>query len=286
MDIVTGALDSVLSKLAEFLKDEYNLQAGVREKITSLSRDLESMHAALRKVAGVPPTEVDELVKLWARDVREMSYTVEDILDDFLVRGEAGLKRKDPDLTWYQHAANKLLEVFSLSQAMARRQISSMIDIINEKAKEVAMRRERYRVDSIVAKPAASSRTVDPRLNAMYTEASQIIGIDKSSADLISMLSSNGDDESNQKMKIVSVVGVGGLGKTTLAKAVYDKTDKSLFDYGVFVPVGQNPDLKKVIRAILIHLDKKEYTDLKYTVLDDYQLIDELRAVLATKRYE
>jgi disease resistance protein RPM1 len=148
------------------------------------------------------------------------------------------------------------------------------------------MRRERYRVDSILAKPAASSRTVDPRLNAMYTEASQIIGIDKSSADLISMLSSNGDDESNQKMKIVSVVGVGGLGKTTLAKAVYDKTDKSLFDYGVFVPVGQNPDLKKVIRAILIHLDKKEYTDLKYTVLDDYQLIDELRAVLATKRYE
>ena len=78
---------------------------------------------------------------------------------------------------------------------------------------------DRFTVDSILAKPAASSRTVDPRLTAMYREASQIIGIDNSRADLISMLSPNENDESNQKMKIVSVVGVGGLGKTTLAKA-------------------------------------------------------------------
>jgi disease resistance protein RPM1 len=120
----------------------------------------------------------------------------------------------------------------------------------------------------------------------MFREASQIIGIDKSSADLISMLLPKGGDESNQKIKVVSVVGVGGLGKTTLAKAVYDKRDKSLFDYGAFVPVGQDPDLKKVFRDILIHLDKEKYTDMKYTVLDENQLIDELRVFLKTKRYE
>ncbi|XP_066334280.1 disease resistance protein RGA5-like [Miscanthus floridulus] len=118
----------------------------------------------------------------------------------------------------------------------------------------------------------------------MYREASKIIGIGKSNADLVSMLSPNRDDESNQKMKVVFVVGVGGLDKTTLAKAVYDKL-KSLFGYGAFVPVGQDPVLKKVFRDILIDLHKDKYTDLKYTMLDERQLINELHDFLRTKRY-
>src|SRR6185437_9756077 len=107
------------------------------------------------------------------------------------------------------------------------------------------------------SKPTSSCRDVDPRLKAMYKEAAQIIGIDKARGDLMSKLSMpQGDDEcSNKKMKIVSVVGVGGLGKTTLAKAVYDEL-KPLFDCGAFVPVGLKPDLKKVFRYILIELDR------------------------------
>jgi hypothetical protein len=45
MDVVTGALGMLPSKLPELLNHEYNkLQEGLRAKIQSLSRDLESMH--------------------------------------------------------------------------------------------------------------------------------------------------------------------------------------------------------------------------------------------------
>ena len=95
MVLVTGAMANVIMKLGKLLNDEVKLQKGVRKKIQTLTRDLESMHAALRRVADVPPNQLDDEVKLWARDVRELSYIMEDILDTFLVRVDS--RDEDPD---------------------------------------------------------------------------------------------------------------------------------------------------------------------------------------------
>lgn len=273
--MVTEALGSVVPKLALLLKEEYKLQAGVRKRIESLSRDLQSMHAAVRRVAEVPPEQLDDEVSLWARDVRELSYDTEDILDTFLVRVDSR-KARDPHM--FKRAAKALGKLFSKSKA--RHRIDGVIRIINEQADAVAERHRRYRIDDIsVSKPSAP-RTVDPRLQAMYTQVTQLVAIQKPIDDLVSKLSPLGDDQ----MKTVSVVGAGGLGKTTLAKAVYDKL-KVNFECTAFVPVGRDPDLKKVFRDILIELEKEIYMDPKFVGLDERQLIDELREYLQDKRY-
>nr|UBY07286.1 NBS-LRR disease resistance protein [Dasypyrum villosum] len=90
-----------------------------------------------------------------------------------------------------------------------------------------------------------------------------------------------GDDASKKRLKKVSIVGFGGLGKTTLARAVYHKI-KGDFDCRAFVPVGQNPDMKKVLRDILIDLGNP-HSDL--AILDANQLIKKLHDFLENKRY-
>ena len=155
-------------------------------------------------------------------------------------------------------------------------------EVIKKRLQEVKDRHATFNVNDIVSNRVASSSTTDPRLEAMYREVKELIGIDKSKADVISKL---GDDGSNKEMrKIVSIVGAGGLGKTTLARAVYDKL-KPQFSCKAFVPLGQNPDPKKILKEILIDLGYNDFSKLAILV-HERQLINELRSFLGTKRYE
>uniref|UniRef100_A0A0E0EIG7 Disease resistance N-terminal domain-containing protein n=1 Tax=Oryza meridionalis TaxID=40149 RepID=A0A0E0EIG7_9ORYZ len=151
MELVTGAMGSLLPKLGELLKDEYDLQTGMKEKVKSLSRELESVHAVLRKVGEVPPEQLDELVKLWARDVRELSYDMEDIVDTFLVRIDSS---ETDDRSVLRHLRKKMSRLFKRTKD--RRKIACAIKEIDKKLQEVEARRARYTVDSIITKPRTS----------------------------------------------------------------------------------------------------------------------------------
>ncbi|XP_066337596.1 disease resistance protein RGA5-like [Miscanthus floridulus] len=283
MSVVTGALGSLAPKLLQLLQDEYKLQKGVRKQVQWLHSELESIHAFLRKVADVPWDRLDERVKVWAREVREASYDMEDVLDTFLVRVD-GAEPADPSKL--RRAMKKLGELFT--KAKARRDIAGAIDDIKKHLDEVAERRQKYKLDEmIMSKSITSASTIDPRLTAMYKEVSQLIGVDKSRDELISMLNlSQPDDDAPDKktIKKVSIVGVGGLGKTTLAKAVYDKL-KSQYDCEVFVSVGRDHDLVKVFKDILFDLDKNRYENIHNTGRGVDLLIREVREFLENKRY-
>uniref|UniRef100_A0ACD5XHK7 Uncharacterized protein n=1 Tax=Avena sativa TaxID=4498 RepID=A0ACD5XHK7_AVESA len=273
MDLATGAMGSLLLKLGELLKEEYELQTGAKEDVQYLERELRSMHIALRKVGDVPRDQLDEQVKLWVDDVRDLSYKMEDIVDTFLVRVEGS------DPTVKPQSLKRLMKMMGelFTRAKTRHEIAGKIKDIKIRVQEVADRRDKYKVTDMVVNPAGATM-VDPRLLALYKDHKELVGIDGALNKLTEMLSDGGGDVFKQ-LKTLSILGFGGLGKTTLAKAVYDEL-QAQFDCSVFVPVGRNPSVKKLLNDIIYGINKQMYSGL-----DERQLIDELQGLLKNKRY-
>ncbi|XP_048561229.1 disease resistance protein RGA5-like [Triticum urartu] len=266
MEVGTGVMASLLPKLDELLNEKYKLQTSIREDVEYLSREMKSMHAALRKVAEVPPDQLHKQDKLWAGEARQMSYNMEVLLDKLLMgapNSDGSMGHMEKKCNWFK-------------KGKLRHEIGDTIKHIKSHIREIDRQRDRHR-DSDVT----NCRGPFPCLRAMYTAVPQLVGIDGEKYQELMKLLSDGDNVPSKKLKIVSVVGFAGLGKTTLVKTVYDKI-KSGFDCGAFVSASQNADVKKVLLDIILHLDMN---GSQLNTLDEQRLITKLGELLENKRY-
>nr|TKW01903.1 hypothetical protein SEVIR_8G209000v2 [Setaria viridis] len=269
MAVMAGALPSVIKKLGELLIGEYNLQKGVKGEIKFLQSELESMQGALEKVSNTPIDQLDIQDKIWARNLRELSYDIEDSIDTFMVRGKCNEQAN-------LHGIKKFIDtsVGLFRKAKIRHGIATEIRDIKRRVEEVAKRHDRYKLlNSNVAKPV----TVDPRLFSLYEKVTELVGIEEARTEIIWILM-EGDEVSKQQDKIVSIVGFGGLGKTTLAVVVYKKL-RAQFKCTAFVSVSQTPDLEKLLNHMFYQLVGRESNKSS-------DVTNELREFLEKKRQQ
>jgi len=163
-----------------------------------------------------------------------------------------------------------------ISKLRAHYKLANKIQELKARVVEQSESRDRYKI----AEAAATSTVppVDPRIQAMFEDAKRLVGIDGPRDEITQWLMEEGD--TSEQLKVVSIVGFGGLGKTTLANQVYSKI-KSEFQCTAFVSVSRSPDMPKILKDMLSGLGHRNMD-----MADDInKLITILSEHLADKRY-
>jgi ATPase subunit of ABC transporter with duplicated ATPase domains len=207
---LSGVITSVISKLTTLLGEEYAKLKGVQREVNFMKDELSSMNALLQRLAEVDSV-LDVQTKEWRSQVKEMTYDIEDCIDDFMQRiGHNG--------TAYSGGLIHRV-VQNLKSLRARHKIADQIQELKARVEEASKRRMRYKIDER-ALEFSTATAIDPRLPSLYTEPEGLVGIDRQKDDLTRMLM-EGEGTSVELLKVISIVGPGGLGKTTLANEVY-----------------------------------------------------------------
>ncbi|CAL5030023.1 unnamed protein product [Urochloa decumbens] len=276
-----GVLKPLLGKLSTLLGGQYGKLKGVHREISFLHDEMMAMNTALEVASHLedPSTHMEE----WICQVRELSYDVEDCIDVFMHHlGE------DDDRGGIIRKTSRRLKALR-----ARHRIAGQIAQLKERAVQVSDRRMRYGSDALTSSSNSAS-AIDPRLPALFEDANRLVAIDGPRNELVQWLTK--DTDLVEQNRVVSIVGFGGLGKTTLANQIYQNI-KSQYDCTAFVSVSRNPNINQTLTDLLWQVldtsnPRSEHQkqraimeDLETKILGEYELINIVREYLQNKRY-
>ncbi|XP_037444590.1 disease resistance protein RGA5-like [Triticum dicoccoides] len=269
-----GVLGPLLGKLADLLAGKFGRVRGVRKDILSLQAELTSMHAALQEYTMLEDPGVQ--VKAWISLLRELAYDTEDCIDKFIRHlgkhgRRGGFKEIFRDTTRFLRTLD------------SRCGIADQIEELKARIKHVKELKDSYKL-SETSCTKTEHAAVDPRLCALFAEEAHLVGVKGPRDDLVKWMLTEETNSSTKDRKVLSIVGFGGLGKTTLANEVYRKIERH-FDCQAFVSVSQKPVIKKIIKDLIYKVPCPDEFRKDIEIWDEATSIAKLRELLKDKRY-
>ncbi|CAL9004238.1 unnamed protein product, partial [Prunus brigantina] len=223
----------------------FGLLKGVDKKLKKWSDNLSAIVAVLNDAEEKQLT--DPGVKLWLDNLRDLAYDVEDVLDKFATKI---LKRQ---IEGRDQASTRKKVRSSFSRLKLNLDMNSEIKKITERLQEISERKDKFGL-TVVGRDGDKAWSRPPTSGVLG--GLTVVGRDGDKAKILDMLpeiKQNIRDGDNVNFHVVAIVGMAGLGKTTLAQFAFNNNSDVMKEFKpkVWVSVSDDFDVVRLTKAIL-----------------------------------
>ncbi|XP_017217339.2 probable disease resistance protein RF45 [Daucus carota subsp. sativus] len=259
--------DAVVSfaveRLGDLLISESKLLYGVTNQVNEVRDDLKRMQNFLKE-ADKRQIQ-DERVRGWVNEIQELAFRTEDVIELFALQAttNSGFKealRRSACITCH---------------LISRHNVAMEINSIKAKLADIRQSLPTFGITGL----EQGETSIPQRTFYSHDVEKDFVGMEKEIDQLVSDLM-----KKDENFEVVSLWGMGGQGKTTLAQKLYNHVKiRDHFEAFAWVCISQQFDREKVLKGILKQLlpdDRKG----EVSNMEDPDLVDGLRKVQLEKK--
>ncbi|KAM7462485.1 hypothetical protein LguiA_030606 [Lonicera macranthoides] len=242
-----AVVSMVVERLGNLLIEEAKFIHGVGDQIRDIRDELWWTQSFLKDADA--RQYKDHRVRTWVREIKEIAYDAGDVLESYLFKVES---RKRGGII-------NVLKRYAciVNEGVIRHKVGSEIQAIETRISKLTTRLQTYGIRSLSEDQEGSGLSIqrESQLRLSYSHVGQddFVGLQE---DLKRLVASLVDDK---EPRVVSIWGMGGLGKTTLARKVYNHEKvKRHFDLSAWICVSQKWQTRDLFQQILTKLIPEE----------------------------
>ncbi|KAI3995686.1 hypothetical protein MKX01_018747 [Papaver californicum] len=257
--LVSPLITTLYAFLRSLIESETDLLSGVNEEFERLSNILLTIHDVL-KDAEAKQLQQEPLCN-WLRKLKDVAYDIEDFFDECTT--DAALRRSS-EILKPSSRCNNVKEFMTGSvpkffgcqpSSSSYHTIAKRIGSLIKKLNEIAELRKNFPLESRANADVFQSDMKQTRKTSSYSSALQVYGRDQDKKYIVNLLKSISEDGNNRQggdIFVCPIVGIGGLGKTTLAQMIFhDEMIVKLYEIRSWVSVSEIFHQESLCKAIL-----------------------------------
>ncbi|KAF7147262.1 hypothetical protein RHSIM_Rhsim03G0042800 [Rhododendron simsii] len=267
--ILTGAAANVLSSLGSYAIQHIGLPSDVKGELRKMETNISTIKSVLLDAQEQQMS--NHAVKEWLERLKLILYDAEDLLDEVATE----IKRRQ-----VESLMRKVHYFFTSSNPLVFRYVvGRKIRDIGTRLDEIVLQMNAFKfVVKLVERPIQITRREE---TSSFVNSVTVIGRDADKEKLVRLLLSPGDEEN---VAIIPIVGMGGLGKTTLAQLVYnDDRIQKHFTKKLWVCISNDFDVKSILIQLLQAGDPNGDTSYSNERLEQLQI--RVRSLLAEHKF-